>query len=90
MNSSYDQKSTPEALTIHADEIHIWSAKLEVHPAQQKIWELYLSPDELQRAFRYHLDRDQNHFIVAGAALWKILSYYTQKKSSEIRFDYNK
>lgn len=90
MNGSLGLKNVSEPLAIHPDEVHIWSARLDVPPAQQKIWELYLSRDELQRAARYHFDRDRNHFIVARGVLRKILSYYTHRKPYEIRFDYNK
>jgi len=90
MNGSHEVKNIPEPLVIDPDEVHLWTTRLDVPPAQQKIWELYLSSDEMQRAARFHFERDQNHFIVARGVLRKILSYYTQKKPYEIRFDYNK
>lgn len=80
----------PKRIEINKDEVHIWRARLEVPDGQVKMWQLYLSCDELQRAQRFLFAKDRNHFIVARGVLRKILSYYIEKQPYEIRFDYNK
>lgn len=80
----------PQSVALDNDEIHIWSAKLDIAEARVKKWQLYLSTEELQRAHRFYFVKDQNHFIVARGVLRKILSLYTNKQPYEIRFEYNK
>lgn len=75
---------------LQENEVQIWSATLDVAERKIKKWELYLSPDEIQRAYRFHFAKDQNHFIIARGVLRKILSYYTGKQPYEIGFEYNK
>ncbi len=47
-----------------------------------------LSPDEHERASRFHFDRDRNHFIVARGALRQMLGRYAGLPASAIRFLY--
>ena len=83
-------KETQSKKILKANEVHIWSARLDVTEARLKKWQLFLSPDEIQRAYRFHFAKDQNHFIVARGVLRKILSYYMDKQPYEITFEYNK
>lgn len=75
---------------LQENEVHIWSAKLDVPEVKIKKWQLYLSTDEVQRAYRFHFAKDQNHFIVARGVLRKILSYYMGRQPYEIGLEYNK
>ena len=49
---------------------------------------MLLSPDEHERAARFHFDRDRNHFIVARGLLRQILGRYADLPASAIRFLY--
>jgi 4'-phosphopantetheinyl transferase len=77
-------------IVINKDEVHIWSVRLDVPDGQAKMWQLYLSRDELQRAQQFLFAKERNHFIIARGVLRKILSHYIEKQPYEIRFNYNK
>jgi 4'-phosphopantetheinyl transferase len=47
-----------------------------------------LSPDERQRAARYHFQRDREHFCVARGALRSILGDYLNRPPARISFSY--
>jgi 4'-phosphopantetheinyl transferase len=83
-------KETPIKKILKENEVHFWSARLDVPEVKLKKWQLFLSPDEIQRAYRFHFIKDQNHFIVARGVLRKILSYYIDRQPYEIKFEYNK
>ena len=48
-------------LRIAADRVDLWRASLPTLPALQAL----LSPDELDRAARFHFEKDSRHFIAA-------------------------
>lgn len=89
-NPDLFSKNFPKPVPIHRDEIHIWYTRLDVPETQVKKWQLYLSPDELQRAHRFHFIKDQHHFIVGRGVLRKLLGNYLNKHPYELRFEYNK
>lgn len=80
----------PKNILLEKDEVHVWSANLNLSEKQVKKLQLYLSADELQRAQRFYFARDQQHFIVARGVLRKILSHYLQRQPYEINFEYNR
>ncbi|HEX9975426.1 MAG TPA: 4'-phosphopantetheinyl transferase superfamily protein [bacterium] len=90
IHTSEKIKETPIKKTLKENEVHIWSARLNIPEVKLKKWQLSLSPDEIQRAYRFHFIKDQNHFIVARGVLRKILSYYIDRQPYEIKFEYNK
>jgi 4'-phosphopantetheinyl transferase len=48
----------------------------------------FLSDDELERAARFHFDRDRNRFAVGRALLRQLLAEYTGFPAETIRFAY--
>lgn len=71
-------------LRLPADEIHVWSFRLET-PAVATLAEL-LASDERARAKRFHFERDYGRFVVAHARLRQILSFYTALNPRELQF----
>lgn len=81
-------QSAPADLTISNTEIHIWRVVLdraasEIHNLAQT-----LSESELQRADRFHFDRDKNSFIIRRSALRSILSRYLNIAPNLVQFSY--
>lgn len=74
------------SLTLSADEVHVWQAKLDDHAADGL--KTLLAEDEISRAERFHFAEDRNHFIVARALLRKLLGVYSGIDAAELRFSY--
>lgn len=49
---------------------------------------MLLTPDESERAARFHFDRDRNRFIVARGSLRQMLGHYVGAPADSIRFSY--
>ncbi len=74
--------------SIHADDAHIWRMFLDLPTDDVKDFFKTLSADELEKAARFHLEKDQNKFIVARGALRKILGKYLNRNPDSFRFSY--
>jgi 4'-phosphopantetheinyl transferase len=77
-----------EGISLPDDEAHVWRAKL-ARP-QSEITDFWgtLTPDEQERAARFHFDIDREHFIAARGMLRAILSRYLATPPEKIRFGY--
>ena len=73
-------------LALDSAEVHLWQASLDGRPAD--IFESFLSPDELDRANRFHFAQDRNHFVVARGLLRNLLGAYLGISRAEFRFSY--
>jgi 4'-phosphopantetheinyl transferase len=86
------QQSWPEGPAspqLRDGEVHVWRACLNQHgPRLRQLWEL-LSPDERQRAERFHFQRDHDHFVAARGGLRMILSRYTGAPPPSLHFSYD-
>lgn len=76
-------------LKISSDEVHIWSASVDVTPSRIETLSHVLSPDEVKRANRYYFERDTNRYIIARGVLRHILSRYCNRHPGELKFVYN-
>lgn len=82
------QRAIPGA-SIHADEVHVWRAFLDLQTHQTKSLAELLSTDEVERANRFRFERDQIRFVAARGMLRMILGHYLGEKPNTLRFDYN-
>jgi 4'-phosphopantetheinyl transferase len=73
-------------LALDVAEVHLWQASLDGRPAD--IFESFLSPDELERANRFHFLQDRTHFVVARGLLRNLLAAYLGVNCAELRFSY--
>jgi 4'-phosphopantetheinyl transferase len=80
---------SPEGFSLKGDEVHVWRAYLDQEASFIKALSDVLTPDELERARRFHFQKDRDHFIVARGALRHILSRYLKTAPDRIRFSYN-
>jgi len=71
------------------DEVHVWRAALDRDDSEvERLWAA-LTPDERERAQRFHFDRDRRRFVVARGVLREILGRCLVLAPALIRFAYN-
>lgn len=73
---------------INSNEVHVWRVLLDVSAVQFESLLKFLSVEELERAERFHFEKDQRRFIMARGILRKILGHYLKKNPDEICFEY--
>lgn len=74
---------------IASGEIHVWRCSLELSSAHARDAGPLLSPDELERAARFHFPIHRNRFIAGRSQLRKTLGSYLQVAPSSIDFAYS-
>ncbi|MBC7944327.1 MAG: 4'-phosphopantetheinyl transferase superfamily protein [Burkholderiales bacterium] len=72
------------SLSLTDDEVHVWRAWLDELPQSKDV----LSTDELQRAARFHFDKDRRHFIAGRAWLRTLLARYLNTDAARLQFVY--
>ena len=68
--------------------IHLWRVPLQELTSDEQHLLSLLSPDEVQRADRFHFPIHRQRFIIARATLRRILSLYMGLEPEEIVFEY--
>lgn len=69
-------------------EVHLWQIH-QIAPDDEILrGRSVLSPEELERADRFHFDKHRRRFIVAHAAMRTILSSYLNVSPSDVAFTY--
>jgi 4'-phosphopantetheinyl transferase len=79
----------PAGLTLGDDEVHVWRARVDLEPAQLARLREFLTPDELNRAARFHFSRDRERFIAGRGVLRALLGRYLNVPPDAHRFRYN-
>ena len=69
--------------------VDVWRASLNQESSTTRALFLTLTPDERERASRFHFQKDREHFIVARGVLRDILGRYLDTSPARIRFSYN-
>jgi 4'-phosphopantetheinyl transferase len=73
---------------LPANGVHLWRVLLN-HSSERTAHLLeVLSPDEREKAARFHFDKDRNQFVQARAALRFILSEYLRADPQTLEFSY--
>lgn len=70
------------------NEIHVWQASLDRDESARVRLAATLSPDERDRAQRFHFERDRNRFVVARGLLRELIGKYLQQDPAAIEFSY--
>ena len=78
----------PELPTLNNEEVHVWRASLEMTPYQVKTLEQLLSADEMDKAERFHFQKDRDHFIAARGILRSILGRYLKMNPDKLKIYY--
>jgi 4'-phosphopantetheinyl transferase len=75
-----------ETPTLSEDEVHVWSAWLDVDFLERARLSSWLSADERLRADRFVFPRDREHFVVARGRLRELLGTYLQRPPHSLEF----
>ncbi|NJO80136.1 MAG: 4'-phosphopantetheinyl transferase superfamily protein [Cyanobacteria bacterium RM1_2_2] len=82
-------RSSPPTLTLPMDEVQIWRANLQANPDAIETYCWLLSPDEQERANRFHFQKDRNRYVMARGILRVILSRYLHRLPQDLQFRYS-
>lgn len=78
----------PQPLRLNANEVHVWSFRLDAPSMSLASFLSLLSQDEHERARRFHFDIHRNRFVVGRAMLRLLLSRYLQIPAQSLEFNY--
>jgi 4'-phosphopantetheinyl transferase len=82
--------SLPPAISnLDSHQVDIWRAHLDLPTDTLKTLEATLSVDEIQRADRFHFDKDKDRFIAAHGCLRDILARYQHWEPEQLTFSTN-
>jgi 4'-phosphopantetheinyl transferase len=70
------------------NEVHIWSARLELAGEHLQRFAGTLSADETARANRFHFGRHRTDFVAGRGILRQLLANYTGRAPSKLEFSY--
>jgi len=76
----------PEALALRHDEVHVWRVMPSLSSAHLEELQKSLSPDEQERARRFHSKKGHDEFVLARVSLRDILCRYLGKGRDDLRF----
>jgi 4'-phosphopantetheinyl transferase len=76
-------------IALDRETVHVWSARLKEFAGQTARLLRLLSPDERDRAERFHFTKDREHFIAARSLLRILLSRYLDSPPHQLSFNYN-
>ena len=76
------------ALPLDSQSVHVYRACLDVVPAVREKLSAALSLDELERAGRFHFERDRHRFVVARGMVRAILARYLEVEPAVLEFAY--
>ncbi len=75
-------------MKIEKHSIHLWQADLATLSPHEGAYFKLLSPDEAQRAERFHFPKDKKKFTLARGLLRSVLSRYVDIPPEDIMFEY--
>lgn len=76
-------------LALPEDEVQVWRVDLESIRGDESRWQKVLSPDESNRASRFHFVRDRQRFVASRALLRTILGCYLAIEPKSLSFIYS-
>ncbi len=76
-------------LSLPDDEVQLWRIDLEAVGADESRWRKTLSPDELDRASRFHFPRDRQRFSASRSQLRILLAGYLGIDAAAVSFSYS-
>ncbi|HJU91868.1 MAG TPA: 4'-phosphopantetheinyl transferase superfamily protein [Pyrinomonadaceae bacterium] len=88
MSNSTTWSHAPASPSLQSGEIHVWRVDLEQPEEVVQQFRSTLEDDELNRADRFHFDKDRRAFTVSRGFLRHVLGRYTATKPEALRFSY--
>ena len=74
---------------LQAGEVHVWRIELEQPDHVLESFRSTLESDELQRASRFHFEKDRRHFVAARGFLREVIGRYLNAKAAAVKFSYS-
>lgn len=87
MNVTQWKKEMPEK-PISKNRVDICRGLLSLSENQRKAFLEILSPEEKEKAFRFHFEKDRTAYIAARGMLRQLLAQYLDEKPESIHFGY--
>ena len=72
----------------HVDDVHVWSAPLDVSPSLLDRLATSLSADERARADRFRFERLRARYLAGRGVLRMLLARYVHRPAASLRFEY--
>ena len=72
------------------EEVHIWRVSFSVSSSEIAGFRTLLSADEMERADKFHFEKDRNRYILTRGHLRSLLGRYLNKEAGSFTFTYNK
>ena len=79
----------PGNLSLPENEVHVWLASLEQPEAVMLQLKQTLSFDELNRAGKFHFEKDRDYYMAARGLLRSLLGRYLDIQPAQLQFAYN-
>lgn len=76
----------PAVIELGQDDLHLWLVELDIPAPDVDLARRTLSPDEVERAGRFHFERDARRYVAAHAGLRSILARYTGLRPQDLSF----
>ncbi|MFW5640946.1 MAG: 4'-phosphopantetheinyl transferase family protein [Thermodesulfobacteriota bacterium] len=71
---------------MESDGVHLWRSRLDLADSRMAELASYLSPDETDRARRFHLEKHRRRFIAGRGILRRLLGTYLELNPRKLRF----
>jgi 4'-phosphopantetheinyl transferase len=81
--------SPPRQPELEPNDIHVWRVSLRAASIHAKSLFELLTPDEVDRALRFHFQRDRDRFVIVRGVLRILLSIYIRIPPEQIRLQYS-
>lgn len=88
MNRGPDWEIVNEQPTLSRREVHVWRATIARAQKRTAAFRAILSPDERERAARFHFVDHQRRFVASRGLLRTILARYLNEEPGQLRFRY--
>ncbi len=75
-----------ECLGVRANQVDVWHVALD-EPIHEDAWKI-VTPDEAEKARRFHFPRDRDRYLTGRAALRTILAHYLDTVPDCVAIDY--
>jgi 4'-phosphopantetheinyl transferase len=76
----------PANFKLGEDEAHIWRTGPDLKPATLAKLEKSLSPDEREKAARFHFEKDRRRYVIAHGVLRALVGHYSGEDGHALRF----
>ena len=78
----------PSWPSLETGTVHVWRIALNQEDDRLERFRRTLEAGELERAGRFHFDKDRRHFIVARGFLRSVVARYLGSQPEALRFEY--